>query len=492
MGVTTAQVSPERSFRTDSNGASRGNLLSTLSAVACVGDVFAILGGLLVAFWVRFHSGWITFGVDLPRPPSLRDYAGLFAVGTVFLLGILTHGGLYHSRHLLRYRRTALLIVRSLMIWFVLYLGVSLALKFDPPISRIYAATSAMACGVSLLLWRGAFHSLLQRESVAPRLRTRVLFVGWNAETTKLCRSIFSDPSHPYEVVGCVPSAHGRFAVDPPGDVPLLGDYNELRNILRDRCTDMVVVADLDPTTGEMTSLANLCERHFVQFKVIPSYFQILISGLELETISGVPVLGVTRLPLDRLSNRFLKRCVDIVGAIVGLMISAPLFLYCGWRIRREDPGNVFFGQERIGRNGQPFRMWKLRSMRLGSELTDHVNQSTLRDDPRVLKVGRWMRKWNIDETPQFWNVLKGDMSLVGPRPERTFHSERLSEQVPHYNARYSTKPGITGWAQIHGLRGDTDLSERVRYDIYYLENWSLLLDFQIMAMTFVRRENAY
>lgn len=492
MEVSSITTNPPAKSLSRPAGQTHSTLPGSLTAIALAGDVIAVALALLASFWLRFHSGWITFGVALTKSPDLDDYIGLFVVGTVLMVGLLAHGGAYDWRQLLRYRRTAYLVARATAIWFALYLGASLTLKFDPPISRIYAAASGIAGAIALLGWRAGLNAVLQREAVASRLRTRVIFVGWNAESTSLCQSIFSDSSHPYDVIGCVPSAEGRFAVRPPSDVPVLGDYNDLTELLQNRVAHMVVVADLDPTMGEMVSLANLCERHFIQFKVIPSYFQILVSGLELETISGVPVLGVTRLPLDRLFNRFLKRCVDIPGAIVGLLLSAPLFLYCAWRIRREDPGNVFFGQERIGRNGQAFTMWKLRSMRLGSERFDHINQSTLREDPRVLPVGRWMRRWNIDETPQFWNVLKGDMSLVGPRPERTLHSEKLSFQIAHYNARYTAKPGITGWAQIHGLRGDTDLAERVRYDIYYLENWSLLLDLQIMVMTFFRRDNAY
>jgi lipopolysaccharide/colanic/teichoic acid biosynthesis glycosyltransferase len=200
----------------------------------------------------------------------------------------------------------------------------------------------------------------------------------------------------------------------------------------------------------------------------------------------------VSQLPLDRLENRLLKRGLDIVGSIIGLLLSAPMILWCALLIYRESPGPIFFFQERIGRDGKRFNMMKLRTMRLGSEKLDHLNQSTLRDDPRLLKPGKWMRRWNLDETPQFWNVLMGDMSLVGPRPERTGHSTRLSEDIPHYNARYASKPGMTGWAQINGLRGETDLVERVKYDLFYLENWSPWLDIQIMILTFFRRDNAY
>ncbi|MBL9138413.1 MAG: sugar transferase [Verrucomicrobiales bacterium] len=492
MEVTSIPVSITGQKSQDALGPRRQSLAGPLSTVAFIGDLLSIIAGLCFAFWLRFQSGWIRFGVELPSPPALTDYLGLFAVGTTFLSGLLVYTGVYHHRHLLRFRRTALLIVRSSMTWLALYLGVSLALKFDPPISRIYAASSAVACALTLIGWRAVFHGLLQNEAIASRVRTRVLFVGWNDESSRLSESIAGDPSHPYEVVGFVPSLRDHLDHQPPEGVSRLGDYAGLGQLLQAGIADMVVVADLDPSTDEMVALANVCERHFVQFKVIPSYFQILVSGLELETISGVPVLGVSRLPLDRSSRRLMKRMVDIIGSVVGLLISVPIITYCGWRIRREDPGPIFFGQERIGRDGRPFTMWKLRSMHLGSEATDHLNQSTLRNDSRVLPIGRAMRRWNLDEIPQFWNVLKGEMSLVGPRPERTFHSLRLSENIPHYNARYATKPGITGWAQIHGLRGDTDLAKRVNYDIYYLENWSLLMDFQILVLTFFRRENAY
>ncbi|MCC6233685.1 MAG: exopolysaccharide biosynthesis polyprenyl glycosylphosphotransferase [Verrucomicrobiales bacterium] len=452
----------------------------------------ATLIGLIAAFWIRFKSGWIGFGVKLPNPPEIEDYAGLMAVGATFLMLLLFTQNLYDPRHLLRLRRVVMLVTKSVLMWFALYLSLSLAAKLDPPISRIYAASSAVLCWGAILGWRTAFHTFIQSPTIAQRLRQRLIFVGWNSEASKLAQSITGDPSHPYALLGCLPSVDGKYAETPPPSIPRLGDYTDLPDILARQAADMVVATDLDATTNEVISLANLCERQFVQFKVVPSYFQILVSGLQLETISGVPVLGVSRLPLDRLYNRTLKRGVDLVGSVVGLVLFAPIIAYCAWRIRREDPGPVFFAQERIGRMGRPFRMWKLRSMYQGSEKQDHLNQSTLRDDPRVLPIGRLMRRLNFDEAPQFWNVLRGEMSLVGPRPERTFHSTKLSEQIPHYNARYTTKPGITGWAQIHGLRGDTDLVERVAYDIFYLENWSLLLDGQIMVATFMTRKNAY
>jgi lipopolysaccharide/colanic/teichoic acid biosynthesis glycosyltransferase len=157
--------------------------------------------------------------------------------------------------------------------------------------------------------------------------------------------------------------------------------------------------------------------------------------------------------------------------------------------VRLESEGPVFYRQVRVGRDGKLFYIWKIRSMRLDSE--KNGIGWTVKGDPRLLKIGVFMRKWNIDEIPQFWNVMKGEMSLVGPRPERPELIHDFKEEIPHYNARHSVKPGITGWAQVNGLRGDTDLVERIKCDLYYIENWKFLWDFQIMVLTFFKRDNA-
>ncbi len=473
---------------------SRRELVSAdfLLTIALIGDALMVFVGLVSAFWIRFKSGWITFGVDAYQLYDLGDYLSLILVGTVFLLLAFGYLRLYDRRNLLRLRRVVAITFRATTFWLFAYVGVSLALKFQPPISRIYVFLSYVGTLGALLAWRWCFHRLVGCERIASKLRQRMIFVGWNTEAKRLTEMVASDPSHPYEIVGCVPPPGGMFESDPPKTVPLLGEYSQLDKILKKRLTEIVILADLNPDIAQIAGIANSCQKEFVQFKVIPSYFQILVSALQLETISGVPILGISELPLDRVSNRLLKRAVDLIGGFVGLCASIPIMAWCGALVYWESPGPIFFGQERIGRNGRRFTMFKLRSMKVGADLSDHENQSTRREDPRLLKIGKFMRRWNLDEVPQFWNVLKGDMSLVGPRPERTFHSIVLSDKIPHYNARYAINPGITGWAQINGLRGDTDLAERVRYDLFYLENWSILLDAQIMVQTFFKRDNAY
>jgi exopolysaccharide biosynthesis polyprenyl glycosylphosphotransferase len=198
----------------------------------------------------------------------------------------------------------------------------------------------------------------------------------------------------------------------------------------------------------------------------------------------------VSELPLNHILNRLFKRVIDIVGAMVGLLLAMPLIAIFGALVYRESPGSIFYRQERTGRNGRNFQMFKIRSM--GMDAEEAGAQWAKENDPRRLQIGAFMRKWNIDEVPQFWNVLKGDMSLVGPRPERPELILQFKDQVPHYHARHTCLPGMTGWAQVHGWRGNTSLEERIRYDIWYVENWSLGLDFRIMMMTFLRQKNAY
>jgi exopolysaccharide biosynthesis polyprenyl glycosylphosphotransferase len=187
---------------------------------------------------------------------------------------------------------------------------------------------------------------------------------------------------------------------------------------------------------------------------------------------------------------QLLKRSIDIIGSLIGLLLSAPVIATFGLLIYLESPGPIFYRQRRGGLGGNLFSIIKLRSMKLNAEASGRPGW-TVRKDDRVLRVGAFMRRWNIDEVPQFLNVFLGQMSLVGPRPERPEFIATFKEEIPHYNARHGIKPGITGWAQVNGLRGDTDLTERIRCDLYYMENWSLTLDIQIMLMTFFKRQGA-
>ena len=239
------------------------------------------------------------------------------------------------------------------------------------------------------------------------------------------------------------------------------------------------------PTSGGLEKTLRLAREQELET------VQIFVSNLRMQTVSGVPLLGVEQIPLHAIPNRMLKRAVDILGAVVGLALSAPVIAVLAILIRREGAGPIFYKQIRTGRLGENFTIYKLRSMKVGAE-SETGPQWAVANDPRRSKIGAFMREWNLDEVPQFWNVLIGDMSLVGPRPERPELIKQFELEIPHYNPRHEVRPGITGWAQVNGLRGNTSLSECIRYDLYYIENWSLWLDIQILLLTFVKKKNAY
>ncbi len=455
------------------------------------GDVLAVIAGLRLAFSLRFDTPMRHLGHPASEPMMLGEYHGHFFFLTVTMMIVLFYFGLYSSGRPPRLRKVYAILLTSCGVWYLGNLGLSFELNTQPIISRIFLTCTFPCTLLALMCWHKLFDWFLNTRAVAAMLQRRILFVGWSDQSQRLIEHIDADPKHPYQVVGCVPSPSGRLDRDPSGSVRMLGDYPDLTNLLSDHAIDLVMVADLNPTRGALLELVNSCEKEMVHLQVIPSCFQVLLSGLHLETTSGVPVLGISRLPLDSPWNQLLKRAVDIVGGVIGLILSAPLIAIFGGIVYAESPGPIFYRQTRLGRDGSKFQIVKIRSMRLDAEAGGVVGWSK-KVDPRRLRVGSLMRSLNIDEVPQFWNVIKGEMSLVGPRPERPELIEMFKEQIPHYNARHGIKPGITGWAQVNGFRGDTDLVERIKCDLFYMENWNLLLEFQILLMTFFKRTNAH
>ena len=455
------------------------------------GDVLAVVGGLLLAFAARFETPLRFVGHRAATGMNIEQYSGHFFFLSVTLLICLFHFGLYGSGRPQRIRKVNAILLISCGVWLVGNVGLSFQLMAQPIISRIYLSCAFTCTLTTLVVWRWLLERFYNLPAVAALLQRRILFVGWSEQSQRLVTQIKADPKHPYKVIGCVPSPGGKFDCDPEGSVNTLGEYGNLTTLLTGHTIDLVIVADLDPTQGALLDLVNACEKEMVHLQIIPSCFKVLLSGLHLETTSGVPVLGISRLPLDSPWNQILKRSFDVVGALIGLVLSSPLIAVFGALVYLESPGPIFYRQIRQGRGGRRFPMIKIRSMRLDAEAKGAIGWSRKTDDRR-LRIGSLMRSLNIDELPQFWNVLKGDMSLVGPRPERPEFTAAFEEHIPHYNARHGIKPGITGWAQVNGYRGDTDLNERVKFDLFYIENWNILLELQILLMTLFKRANAY
>jgi exopolysaccharide biosynthesis polyprenyl glycosylphosphotransferase len=461
-----------------------------IAFVCLVGDALVVLASLLAAFWLRFDAGLRYFGMEA-QGISLADYYSYIICSAVSLLLVLAQKRMYNGTWLL-YNHSALKrVFAACALWGAGFLGFSQLFKFQPPLSSVYVLTATATAMAGLYTWRRLLCDYLRQGTLFRKLRQKVLLIGWTPYAQQFKDTIDNDRSHPYEVIGCVPAPNGNFQQQPPDGIPLADSFSEIGHLIDVLAPDIVLVADTNVPAQDCEALASLCEKELVQFKVVPSYIPVLVSGLHVETMSGIPILGVSCLPLDFSFNKLTKRLIDIVGAIVGLLLSAPLIAIFGTLVYLESPGPIFYRQRRVGRNGKAFDILKIRSMRLDAEQAGKIGWST-KNDPRRLKIGSFMRKCNIDEVPQFWNVLKGEMSLVGPRPERPELIRNFKHEIPHYNARHTVKPGITGWAQVNGLRGDTDLAERIRHDLYYVEHWNLLFDLQTMFLTFCRNKNAH
>ena len=244
----------------------------------------------------------------------------------------------------------------------------------------------------------------------------------------------------------------------------------------------------------KLEQIVAICEKSGVHTKFVPDYYNFISTNPYTEDLDGLPVINIRNVPLTNTVNRMIKRLIDIIGSIVALILFSPIMLVVAILVKKSSPGPIFFAQERIGLGNRPFKMYKFRSMGV-QDPKKEAKEWTTKNDARVTPVGRIIRKTSLDELPQFWNVLKGDMSLIGPRPERPLFVEKFKEEIPRYMIKHQVRPGITGWAQVNGFRGDTSIRSRIEHDLYYIENWSLGLDIKILFLTFFKgfvNKNAY
>ena len=322
---------------------------------------------------------------------------------------------------------------------------------------------------------RGALRMILRRYRAMGYNQKRVLLVGHGESAETYLERVTSDKRLGYQVVGYVADQSGWDAL------PYCGTYAQLEEVFQREQPDEVVVAVPTEEGQWIGKIINACEKDGTKLSVVPSYVKYMPSNPQFDSVDGLPLINLRRIPLDNLGNAFFKRAVDVVCSLLLIVLTSPLMLIAAIGVKLSSPGPIIFKQERVGKDKKPFYMYKFRSMRV------NVQQETgwsTDYDPRKTHFGSFIRKFSLDELPQFFNVLKGDMSLVGPRPEVPFHVEHFKEEIPRYLVRQQVRPGCTGWAQVHGLRGDTDIAERIRYDIWYIENWTVALDIKIIFRT--------
>ena len=458
------------------------------SGLAVVVDALAIFTGFQAAIWIRFDSGLIA--VD-SRPPNLHSLYGLGAlVATLLFLFMFRSLGLYVRPQQGGFTGKIPRLSRAIGIGILLSTALAFALNTQPPISRLVVGISAFTILLLVLLERYLLFRLeihLARKGATPR---RVMIVGTDAVAIHLKRGLETDPRLRSKVIGFIQTS--SLEPDPSATTDLIrGQLEDLDAILDTHPADQIILTDSNIGHRRVLEIILACERNLITFNMVPDMFNIMTGSMDMRLVDDIPLLGVSRWPLDYFWNRVLKRLEDIGGALFGLLLLAPVLAVFAVLVKRSSPGPVFYKQKRCGENGKEFSIYKLRTMRTDAEQATGPVWA-VENDPRRTRLGGFLRETNIDELPQLWNVLRGDMSLVGPRPERPHFVEKFKEDINRYMWRHVSKPGMTGWAQVNGLRGNTSIEERIKYDLYYLEHWSLAFDFKILLRTFSAHRNAY
>lgn len=445
----------------------------TLNALLAVLDACFCLLSMLLAFQLRFIDYEGTYlGI------SYYIRLMLFIIPVYFLL--YNYYGLHDS-----FRSKTLItetgkIIQANVIGVILIFVLMFLLK-ELQASRSVVLLFGILNTLISSLFRLALRMLLRRMRAKGYNIKHVLLVGWNESSAEFYQRITGNKRLGYQIIGYFDNRGETGAASAP---PFLGKFKELDPYLeKERSIDEVVVS-LD--YGEMPLLEGvieLCEKDGVKTSLLPFYTKYLPAKPCIDEVEGLPLINIRKIPLDNFLSAFVKRAFDILVSLAVLAVFSPLLLVTAIGVKFSSPGPVLYRQERIGRNKKPFTMYKFRSMRTEGDGSDLTTWGTRRDGRRT-KFGSLIRKFSIDELPQLYNVLRGDMSLVGPRPERPYFVGKFREEIPLYMIKHFVRPGITGWAQVNGWRGDTSIKERIKCDIYYIENWTFLFDIKILFLT--------
>lgn len=347
-------------------------------------------------------------------------------------------------------------------------------------------------CSFSMIIERSIIRKFLYRTRKKGRNLKHLILVGYSNSAAVYIDRIKSNPQWGYVI-------HGIFDDRLPADfqyrgVYIIGKTKDLATFLAQNSLDEVAITLNIREYEKLEAIVKVCEKSGVHTKFVPDYYNFISTRPYTEDLDGLPVINIRNVPLTNTGNRFIKRAIDIFGSLCAIILFSPIMIVVAILVKRSSPGPIIFTQERIGLHNKAFNMYKFRSMGVQSK-SKEKSQWTTSNDPRVTNVGKVIRKTSIDELPQLFNVLKGDMSLVGPRPERPFFVEKFQEEIPRYMIKHQVRPGMTGWAQINGFRGNTSIRGRIEHDLYYIENWSLALDFKILFLTIFKgfvNENAY
>lgn len=421
-----------------------------------------IIGATYFFSWyLRFKSG--LFVQDAGVLPAKTYFSALFLIIPGYLL-LYSIFQLYMPRRVKSYRKELMDIIRANGIGFMIFILVLYFIKqehFSRQMLCIFffiniSLEFASRYLLRTILWKMRKQGLNQKH---------ILMIGESQMAEQYMDRLRENPKWGYQVF-----AH-------------LKDEEKLERILEGNELDEVVIALRAEDYGKLERIVDVCEKAGVHTKMIPDFGNVISTRPYIEDVQGIPVIHVRRVPLNIMRNRVAKRAVDLIGATVAIILFSPVMLLTVLVAALTEEGSVIYRQERVGLHNQVFYMYKFRSMIMQDEEKEKAEWST-RNDPRITPVGKLIRRTSIDELPQLFNVLKGEMSLVGPRPERPQFVQKFRDEIPRYMVKHQVRPGMTGWAQINGYRGDTSIEKRIEYDLYYIENWTMVFDMKILILT--------
>ena len=459
-----------------------------LNSLLVVIDVLVILFSLILAYYVRFKTTLFgPLGGSLPFMHYLI-FTIICIIPTYLLLYYFF--GLYKPfRNKSSIFSGAEDIIKSDVMAFIILVAILFVIN-QPNFSRIMLFLLSLFGMIFAIIERALVVLVLRFMRVNNRNLKHMLIIGDNDLALNFAHKINSKTYLGYNIAGFL--GRKEHLGKTFEGTKFIGTFKDLPDVLKTHKFDRVVIAIPLKYYYHLNEIVDACEEEGIKAEIIPDYYKYLPAKPSVDMLDDMPIINIRYVPLDDAFNKFKKIIEDYFVAIVAIIITSPIMIITAIAIKLESPGPIIFKQERIGYNGKPFMMYKFRSMKVQDD-EEEKSQWTTEDDPRKTRVGTFIRKMSIDELPQFFNVLKREMSVVGPRPERPYFVEQFKKEIPKYMVKHQVRPGLTGLAQVNGYRGNTSIEKRIEYDIRYVENWSLVLDIQIMFKTvFKRNPNAY
>lgn len=451
-------------------------------------DLVVVSIAWLLAYWLRFETDWVAIEKGVP---NFMHYLSMTLFIWLIWAFVFKRMGLYKPMRGVRRTHELWALVNANALAVLLFIAVTyLFREKSVPFSRLVFVYFGFLATVFTTLQRSVLRSLLREIRRRGYNLRYLLLVGEGAVATDIAERIRNQRELGIQLVGCV--AESKETRLGPGGLPVLGTYDDIIRVVSSREIDQVIVALSLEETYRLPEIMNQLSDSLVDVKIVPDLYRFVNLGGYIEEFEGLPVISVQESSLAGI-GLYMKRIVDFILAIVLIILFSPVMLLIAVLVKLTSRGPVLYVQERVSYDGTPFNIYKFRTMTQDAEQTGAG--WTTQGDARVTRIGKFLRSTSLDELPQLFNVLTGEMSIVGPRPERPVYIKEFRRQIPRYMLRHKVPAGMTGWAQVHGWRGDTSINKRIEYDLYYIENWSLLLDFKILVMTVFRgfrNRNAY